>query len=188
MTAARLRLQDAADGPPRTTDTMVASLAERLATLRVVTGADAFGSLAAGYAAVGRQAASSSDGARLHDALTHGPAAARGQAIWSALGIDTLADTTPSPVLEHLRNDMALLLAGDVEDALTRARDDVGQRGMPTGDTDEPATFVDYLVGMWAFARELTAWVEAVAATSSAPAGAVHTAAAPEPPSGPLLR
>lgn len=186
---ARVSLQDPEGAPARSTDALVISLAERLAALRVISGAEAFGSLTAGYAAAGRQAAASSDGGRLRAALSRGPVAARGQAIWNALGIDKLADTPPTPVLEQLRNDLALLLADDVEDALARASHRTGPRASVAAITDEPATFVDHLVGMWAFGRELVDWIEAVAAMGREPEGTVRTAPpGPTAPTGPLLR
>lgn len=182
-----VRLADA-DGQPRTTASLVASLAARLATLRLVSGADAFGSLLAGYAAVGRRVAATADGARLRAALERGSAAENGRALWHALGIDDLAQRPPSPVLDHLRNDLALLVADDLDAALGPQPPAVGRDG--AADADEPVTVVDYLVGMWACARETVAGIEAVAAATLPPPGAVTpgTAAPPPPSDGPLLR
>ena len=55
MTVPRILLVDSAEGPGRTTATLVASLAARLSLLHVISGADAAASVIAGYAALGRE-------------------------------------------------------------------------------------------------------------------------------------
>ncbi|HEY8340330.1 MAG TPA: hypothetical protein VIK95_10700 [Egibacteraceae bacterium] len=188
---AAARLADP-DEQPRTTAALVASLAARLAALRLVSGADAFGSMLAGYAAVGRRVAATADGARLRAALERSSAAENGRALWEALGIDDLAARSPSPVLDHLRNDLALLVADNLDAALdpppAPAHGAHGD-GTPGEDQEEPVTVVDYLVGMWACARETVAGIEAAAAATLPPPGAVTPGpAAPPPTDGPLLR
>lgn len=186
---ARARLHDPPGGPPRTTATLVASLRDRLAALRAMSGAAAVGSLIAGYAAAGRDAARTAEGGRLAAALRAGRPGANGQAVWSALGIEAMAQVPPSPVLDHLRNDLALLMAGDLDAALRDPhRPERPQRVADEGADEGPVDDVDYLVGMWVFSQELVAAVEALAAASGQPSGAVKEGAPQQPPEGPLLR
>ena len=109
-------------------------------------------------------------------------------------GIDAMTAVTSSPVLDHLRNDLALLVADDLDAALrapgTLERPEhPGDRPAGSGGLDtEPADSVDYLVGMWAFSRELVAAVEALAAATTHPAGVIEPAARPPLPDEPLLR
>lgn len=186
----RARLENPPEGTPRTTAALVASLRDRLATLRAVSGADAVGSLIAGYAAVGRDAARTAGGARLAQALRAGRPATNGEAVWTSLGVDELAAVRPTPVLDHLRNDLALLLADDLDAALAAAGSLQLQPSAATADDAEPAPAdsVDYLVGLWSFSRELVAAVEALAAATARAAPVVESDTRPEPPDGPLLR
>ena len=197
--AAHARLVDPPDGPARTTATLVASLRDRLRALGTITGAEAVGSVIAGYAAIGRRAAQTAEGQRLAAALRAGRAGTNGESIWSAVGVDRMASVPPSPVLDHLRNDIALLLADDLDAVLDGAgaasevarspRDSPGG-SEPSSSPDDtgPVDSVDYLVGMWAASRELVALVEALAEPTRRAANTVTPAEGYAPPDGPLLR
>jgi len=147
----------------RTTATLLASLAARLATLYVISGADAVGSLTAGFAAYGREVGRTEPGARMRRALERSRLGANGAAIWRALRIDEWAATIPpTPVTQQLRNDIALLMADDVEEAIEALpipSQPQGTRGLPrTIDAD----FVDFTLGLWAYAREAAYAIEAM--------------------------
>lgn len=164
----RTRLRDPAEARAADTAALVEALAGRLATLRVVSGEAAIGSMTAGYAALGRRVARTADGARLRRALAATRAAANGADLWQALGIDRLAArSAATPVLDDLRADVALLLADDLSDAL---EDRPALPPPPRLDfPDEPAEFVDYLVGMWAFASEAVRAIEVLALAAPQP-------------------
>ena len=80
--ADRVRLVDAPQEAGRSTATLLASLAARLATLHLISGADAVGSLAAGLSRLGREVAATAAGAQLRQALETGRAGPNGEAIW----------------------------------------------------------------------------------------------------------
>jgi hypothetical protein len=193
VTTERIRLVDAADEPGRTTAALIASLSARLGLLHLITGAAAVGSLTAGFAALGREVARTSEGARLRAAIDRGRPGSNGDAIWSALQIGNWATAhPPSPVLEQLRNDVALLLAEDVHEVLARPpmpNPPAGSRGSAAAEQPQ-VEFADYLLGMWAFASEVVRSVEALAAPTMPPPGQVARRGTPpagEPPSS-LLR
>lgn len=179
-----MRIIDDPAGPARTPATLVASLRDRLTRLATLSGRETVGSLLAGYAVAGQQAAQTAEGRRLAQGLRASSAGVNGQTIWSALRIDRLAEATPSPVLDHLRNDLALLLADDLDNGL---RDAQGLRAEPRRTAPEPSVpfdSVDYLVGMWLVSRELVAVIEAMAEDGVEDVNAP----AATPPAGPLLR
>jgi hypothetical protein len=149
--AGRVRLVDAAEQNGRTTATLMASLTARLGSLYLVSGADAIGSIAAGLAALGRQVAGTAEGARLRAAIEAGRAGANGERLWSELRIeDWLSTMPPSPVLDQLRNDLALLLAPDLEQTL-ELLPILGEVAGSSAGQAERARFADYLIGLWAF-------------------------------------
>ncbi|HEX2093433.1 MAG TPA: hypothetical protein VHG28_13595 [Longimicrobiaceae bacterium] len=188
-TADRLRLVDAPD-ESRTTTTLVASLAGRLGVLPLVSGAMAVGSLVSGFAALGRQVGRTVEGAQLRRALEAGRPGVNGPVLWRALRLDELAaSAAPSPVLDQLRNDLALLLAGDLDETLALMPIPPQPAGASVPDAGPRPEFLDCMLGMWAFGRELAWAVEALAAPTLDPAGAVETGAPParEAP-GPVLR
>jgi hypothetical protein len=184
-----VRLVDAPEDSGRTTATLVASLAARLGVLHLVSGADAVGSLAAGFAALGRAVSESADGARLRRALERGEAGANGDALWSALRIGSwVSSTPPTPVLDQLRNDVALLLADDLRETLELMpipSEPAGERAVaPT-----ESTFADLVLGLWWFSRELAAAVETLAEPTLAAAGSLESGPPPDAgPEGELLR
>ncbi len=192
MTEARQRVQliDEADGPGRTTATLVASLTARLATLRLCSGSDAIASLTAGFAVLGREVSRTSEGARLRKALETSRAGNNGQALWSALQVKTwLAGIPASPVIEQLRNDVALLLASDLTDVLGVLPIPSTTSPARTGDDETPYTFLDCALGLWAFSAELVRSVEALAEGTAIPANQFAEGASPAPDEkGSLLR
>jgi len=186
----RVRLIDDADGPGRTTATLVASLAARLGVLHLISGADAIGSLTAGFAALGREVSRTAYGAQLRKAIESGRPGTNGYALWKALGIGSWASTmVPSPVLDQLRNDVALLLTDDLEETLGLLPIPSHSAGIQKLQDMEPATFVDCVLGLWAFSSELVRSVEALAAPMlSSPGEVVVTSNSNREPESSLLR
>jgi hypothetical protein len=186
---AHVRLVDDADETGRTTTTLLGSLAARLAVLHVTSGADAIGSILAGYAELGREVARTADGARLRRALESGQPGQNGNAIWKRLALETWVSTfPPSPILDMLRNDLALLLADDI-DATLDLMPVPSELNGASETTDQPALFVDFLLGIWAFSNEIVRAVEVLAAPTLAPLGSVVDGSTPPPmPEGELLR
>ncbi len=178
----RVRLVDEPERSGRTTATLLASLRTRLAILNLASGADVVGSLVAGYAALGREVSATTEGRRMRDALAAGRAGANGDALWASLLIDRWSSSLPaSPVLQHLRNDLALLLVDDLDETLELpplAPEPVGEGAGPV---DEPSTSLDFMVGIWTFSRELAAAVEALAEPTLPPAGRVERGRTPPP-------
>ena len=177
----RLRLVDDAGVGDRTTVSLLASLVARLTALRTVTGAEAVGSMMAGLAQLGREVARTADGARMRDAIEK-TVAAHGEAIWTALSLD------------HLRNDIALLTADDLEEILDRPLPAASPGGgapeaLEHGDGDQVfRMFCDYLVGVWALSFEVHRAVEVLVADSLMPAGTVRPGATATGDGGPVLR
>jgi hypothetical protein len=185
-----VRLIDSANGPGRTTATLVASLAARLGVLHLVSGADAVGSLTAGFAALGREVSRTAKGAQLRKAIESGRPGTNGYALWKTLGIGNWVSTIPpSPVLDQLRNDIALLLADDLEETLELLPIPSQSVGTQTFQDMEAATFVDCLLGLWAFSSELVRSVEALAAPLLSRFDEMTATRNPGPePEGSLLR
>jgi len=188
----RLRLVDAADDPGRTTPALVNSLAARLLTLRFISGADAVGSFAAGLAILGREVMRSADGARLARALEAGRAGANGDFLWSKLLIGAwVSSTAPTPVLDQLHNDLALLLSDELEATFELPPLPPAIGGGQSGQRhdDAPATFVEFVVGLWAFSQETMRAIAALAAPTLGPNEAtVEGGPRPSQPDGSLLR
>jgi hypothetical protein len=187
-TDARVKLIDAPEESGRSTATLIASLTARLATLYAVSGAAAVGSMVAGFAAIGREASATAEGARLRRALVSSRVASNGESIWAALRIRQWASLVPAaPLLEQMRNDMALLLAPNLEETLGL----LPIPGEPAGGTasdDEPASeFLDCIVGMWADSRDMTHAIEALAAPMRDDAE-YESVEKPTPPDGSILR
>jgi hypothetical protein len=155
----------------RTTATLLGSLAGRLGALFAISGADAIGAQIAGFAAVGRQVSATAEGARLRAQLERSRGGINGEAIWQRLQIDEwLSGAPPSPVLEDLANDLALLLSTDLHDALHAL--DRGTLPIPRAEVPLPERVhvLDSLIGLWAVGRQLAAAVEAlVAGAETAP-------------------
>jgi hypothetical protein len=188
--ADRVRLVDAPEEAGRSTATLLASLTARLATLHMISGADAVGSLTAGMSRLGREVAATAAGAQLRQALESGRAGTNGPALWSALRIDEWASSLPpSPVLDQLRNDLALLLADDLQPTLELLP--IPAEPSEGASAAEPAqsTFVDFTLGLWAFSLEVVRAVESMAApTMGSVDPVVAGAQAPPERGGELLR
>lgn len=170
----RVQLIDEATGPARTTANLVASLAARYSVLHLISGADAIGSLTAGFAALGREVSRTATGAQLRKAIEASRAGANGESLWKALRIGEWASTLPpSPVLNQLRNDVALLLADDLEATIDLLQIPSAISYADESHHPESALFVDCLVGLWAFSLELVRCVETLAAPTLAHSGGV---------------
>lgn len=187
--ADQVALVDAPESAGRTTATLVGSLTARLAALHLISGADAIGSLVAGYAALGREVSQTAEGARMKRALESGRPGRNGDLLWSRLRLaDWASMMPPSPVLDQLRNDAALLLADDVETTLELLPIPGEIAGSPA-DLDERWTFADFLLGFWACSAEVVRVLEALAAPTLAEPGEVVASAPADPEAdGELLR
>jgi hypothetical protein len=190
VTPPRIVLTDEPDGVERSASAMMVSLASRLAALFMTSGAETAGAWLAGLADLGRRVGQTAEGARLRRALESGRVATSGEALWRELKIDDwLADTPPGPILENLRNDVALLLADDLFDVLAARGSGYGPLTFAAPAEASPGTFLDVLIGMWAFGRELSWAVETLAAPTLGRANRVdERQTAPGPEYGPLLR
>jgi hypothetical protein len=183
-------LIDAEDTAGRTTATLVASLAARLTALHFISGADAIASLTSGFAVLGREISMTVEGARLRQALCRSQVAANGEALWRALHIADGASTAiPSPVLEQLRNDIAILLAQDLPETLSAMPIPSETRSTVLPPSQQAVTFLDFVIGYWALSRELVAAVDALAQLGQGAPQSVHAGAEPAPPvQGGILR
>ena len=162
--APRARLVDPEGEADRTTASLVSSLATRLIILHYTSGVSVIGSMLAGLTLAGREVARTAEGARLRKALAASPAARNGEAIWAALRIGDIAAGLPAtPILDHVRNDLALLLAEDLAETLAEPPTPpaLGNRGT-TGAMGE-VSFLDCMLGIWAHARELNRSIESLA-------------------------
>jgi hypothetical protein len=187
--SARLRLGDLPD-QSRSTATLVASLGARISMLTMISGASAVGSLMSGFGVLGRRVSQTSAGGRLRRALEAGRAGQNVAALWKALRInDWAAGVAPSPVIDHLRNDLALLLAADLEETLALLPIPGQPAGTAAEADDEPVTPIDCLVGMWFYSAEMARGIEALAAPTLPPADEIIGAAGEgNDPRGSLLR
>ncbi|MEP6691322.1 MAG: hypothetical protein ABJD07_09205, partial [Gemmatimonadaceae bacterium] len=147
------------------------------------------GSLVSGFAALGREVSKTAEGARMRRALQRGRAQINGDAIWGALKIDSwVAALPPAPVLDHLRNDLALLLAGDLFETIELLPIPGSITGDPGDATNDVPTFIDCSLGLWAFSRELARSVEALAAITMPGDDAVVAASDADPSPDSMLR
>jgi hypothetical protein len=106
------------------------------------------------------------------------------------LRIDEWASSLPpSPVLDQLRNDLALLLADDLQPTLELLPIPPEPPEAGTAEEQAPATFVEFTLGLWAFSLEVVRAVESMAAATidSVPPVVGATQPAPER-GGELLR
>lgn len=183
---------DDPNGVPRQTTTLLAALLTRSATLGVISGAQTMASLAAGLAALGREASTTIEGQQLRQSIACGRVAQNLDLLFTRLGFGNLASKSPpTPMLEDFRNDLALLLSPDVADVVDAAV--VGAAtGTATGRLRQPVAVdpIDFVVGLWTFSREVVAALDALATSvGSIPPSAFVSGALPsEPGSGRLLR
>jgi hypothetical protein len=179
--SARAQLVDDADEAGRSTVTLIASLAARLGTLHVISGAVAVGSLTAGLAALGREVATTAEGARMRAAIEASRGGTNGDAIWETLKIGSWASSLPaSPVLDQMRNDLALLLADDVHQTLDLLPIPPEITGLSGAIEAPPAEFADFLLGWWAFSVEAARAIELLIAPTIEVPGAVREGTPPE--------
>lgn len=183
-------LIDVEDTAGRTTATLVASLAARLASLHFISGAEAIASLTSGFGELGREVSKTSEGAKLREALAASRVATNGDAIWDALRIGAwCSGAMPSPILAQLRNDVALLLADDVEDTLKALPFPPEAPTTAAPPPQQTVNFLDVVVGYWAFSKELVASVEALAESGRSAQQEVRPGMEPVPPlQGAVLR
>lgn len=189
MSPTRVTLVDEPESAGRDTSTLVGSLAARLAALHLLSGADAVGSLMAGYCALGREVSRTGDGLRLRRALEEGRCGTTGDLIWLRMRIGDWVSSLPaSPVLDQLRNDVSLLIADDVSEALD-SLPYPPEFAHDAGPGDERDTFVDFLVGFYVFSLEVIRAVDQLAAPTLGPPGAFEARGEPvENAAGTLLR
>jgi hypothetical protein len=152
----------------RTTASLVSSLASRLIILHYTSGVSVIGSMLAGLTLAGREVARTAEGARLKARLEASPAARNGEAIWAALRVKDMAAGLPAtPILDHVRNDFALLLAPDLAETLVAPPTPPAMGGRSAEGTLGEASFIDCMLGLWAQAREITRSIDALAAQAS---------------------
>lgn len=186
-------LLDAPDSGGRTTATMLASLVARLTALHLVTGATAVGSLVSGFAVLGKQVSRTASGARLRQALEHGRPGTNAAMLWKELHIHEWATLSPpSPVLDQMRNDAALLIAEDLEETMELLPIPVQRDELVEGATkdvgDARQHALDCIVGLWSYCRDLVRAVEALAATGEAAPEIQAGLPEQHPPVGDVLR
>jgi hypothetical protein len=185
----KVRLVDPEGDADRTTAALISSLATRLIILHYTSGVSVIGSLLAGLTLAGHEAARSVEGARLRRALAASPAARNGEAVWRALRIGDMAAGLPAtPVIEHVRNDLALLLAPDLEEALGETPAPPALRSRSADTALGEANFLDCLLGLWIHAREITRAIEALAALAPASSPTFEGGRPSEDPTRSLLR
>jgi hypothetical protein len=182
----RVQLIDAPD-ENRTTATLMASLAARWGLFAATSGATTVASFLGGLADLGRRMSGSADGARMRHALARHRAGANGKRLWEVMRIrEWTRVSPPAPVLDQLRNDVALLLAADLDDALElMPMPSLAAASTPEREEDDAeATFLDFAVGLWAFCRELVQTVESVAGVMMPPPGAFTESETANTPAG----
>lgn len=190
----RALLLDPPESGGRTTATLLASLVARLTTLHLVTGATAVGSLVSGFAVLGKQVSRTARGARLRKALAAGRPGTNLALLWKELHLhEWAALSPPAPVLDQMRNDAALLMAGDLEETMEllpippHHEEPVEHATDEVGSAAEHA--LDCILGLWSYSRDLADAVEALAASSAERAPEVQLGTpAPSPPAGDVLR
>jgi hypothetical protein len=186
MTDVRVVLEDAPDGAPRTTETLLASLIVRVRTLGLLTGAQAVGSLVGGVAAVGHEVSRGAEGGRIRRVLEQTRAGVNAETLWSALELGHLASLVPpTPVLEDLRNDIALLLADDLVQAVAELDESSLESGIGLVREPQPFDVLDFLVGLWALGGFVADTIALLAAPSIPVEDATDTSDATD---GPVLR
>lgn len=186
-----LALTDEPEYGPRDTDALLRSLATRIGILRAMSGSEVVGSMIGGLALLGREVAQTASGARMRAAIVDGVAES-GNAIWRTLHIQDIARVPATPILDQLRNDVALLAADDLESALKGLQEPArSPQGNAAARDDTPVEFADYLLGMWAYGWQLQHSIERLLeARSPVPEAAANPRRGQERivPGGPLLR
>jgi hypothetical protein len=164
-----VRLVDLPEDAGRTTATLFSSLAARLIALHYTSGVSIVGSTLAGLAEIGREVSKTAEGARLRRALETSEVAKNGDAIWKALRIADWTNGMPaSPILDHVRNDLALILAEDLSDVVDDIPVPQETRLTRSPRAPEDLNFMDTLLGLWLYSREIVSAIEALAGKDSA--------------------
>lgn len=175
-----VRLIDASDEAGRTTASLFSSLAGRMVALHYTSGVSVIGSTLAGLAEAGREISKTSDGARMRRAIAASVAKNNGELIWKALRISSWSEGIPAtPVLDHVRNDLALLLAHDLTDTLENVPAPQESRMNTVSRELVDINFLDTVMGLWIYSREVVSSIEALQATAAAaeriePGDALH--------------
>ncbi|SRR5579883_252481 len=166
--SSKINLADKDSACPRSTKNLLASLHSRLTILRYISGGEALGSIIAGMAKLGKEVSQTTEGLRLRNALESKHHTSNGRALWQKLRIsDWLGNTIPSPVLDQLQNDVALVLSNDLHSELqaftvydrptTCLTDDMGKIEID---------YLDVTIGLWAYSRYFIRIIEDLASTS----------------------
>lgn len=162
---AKIRLIDPPDEAGRTTSSLFSSLAARLIALHYTSGVSVVGSTLTGLAEVGVEVSKSAQGARMRRAIAASAACANGEIIWKVLRIGGWTNGMPaSPVLDHVRNDLALLLSTDLNEVIANPPSPQETQLKRAAIPPRELTFLDTLLGLWAYSREIVLSVEALAA------------------------
>jgi hypothetical protein len=160
----RALLVDPEGEADRTTASLISSLATRLVILHYTSGVSVVGSMLAGLTLAGREVAKTSEGARLKRRLESSPAFRNGETLWAALRIGDMAAGLPAtPILDHVRNDLSLLLVDDLVEVLAQPPAPPALGSRLSAATAGEANFLDCLLGLWAHARETTRSIEGLA-------------------------
>ena len=160
----KVRLVDAPEDAGRTTATLFASLASRLITLHYTSGVSVVGSTLVGLAQIGREISRTAEGARMRSAIEAHAAARNGETVWKVLRIADWTNGMPaSPILDHVRNDLGLLLAGDLDEVVNNIPVPQETRTARSAAEPQDLNFVDTLMGLWVYSREICRAVEALA-------------------------
>ncbi len=159
-----IRLVDLPEEAGRTTATLLSSLAMRLVTLHYTSGVSVIGSIIAGLSEAGREFRGTVEGRRFLRAFDKAGITKNGELIWESLRIaDWARGLPPSPVLDHIRNDLALLLAEDLQEAMSAVPLPPESRYAGHQPKREDANFLDCLLGLLVYSRELTRSIEVLA-------------------------
>lgn len=184
---ARVQLIDV-PGESRTTATLLSSLAARLTALSFISGSTAAASVVSGMAVLGQRVSRTAEGMRLRSALEAGRLSTNGERIWSVLHLDEwAANAPPANVVDQLRNDIALLLADDL-DALELVSLFPALPAPPARELPEKCEILDYIIGLWALSKEFVQVIESISATTARHAEVTVSAAEEITNGGPWLR
>ncbi|MFX0115333.1 MAG: hypothetical protein ACFFB3_12360 [Candidatus Hodarchaeota archaeon] len=151
----RVTLTDPPNQKERNTQNLIASLRVRLTSLHYVSGAKATGSIIAGFAALGREYSRTTVGSRMREALNASRAGTNARIIWKNLRIEEWASQhPPCPILDQLRNDVALLLADDLEECLSKPISPIQPLEYVKAPDEVSVNPIDYILGLWVYSKE----------------------------------
>lgn len=184
--SASIRLIDPPEDAGRTTASLFASLASRLIALHYTSGVSVIGSTMAGLAEAGREISKTAEGARIRRALEASAVKENGELLWNALRVTGWTEGMPAaPLLDHIRNDLALLLAPDLAETIENVPAPLETKVHRSSTLPASINFIDSLMGLWIHSREILQSIEALAESGPdqnpiEPGDSVHT--------GPILR